>query len=116
MKLLRLLGGLGLLTGTVIADVAPTVETHRYESDISKLRNIVIHSIYSHKDVFLRELLSNSADALQKLRITNLREGHGLEGWQGNITIEARKNEAGKGGQLIIRGGFVTNHNARIYI
>lgn len=104
MKLLRLLFGLGLLTSSVIADTAPNVETHRYESDISKLRNIVIHSIYSHKDVFLRELLSNSADALQKLRITNLREGHRLDGWQGNITIEARKNEAGKGGQLVIRG------------
>ncbi len=31
-------------------------------------------------------------------------EGKG--GWQGNITIEARKNEDGKGGQLIFRGGF----------
>lgn len=98
MKALKLLSALGLLAATA------TAETHRYESDISKLRNIVIHSIYSHKDVFLRELLSNSADALQKLRITNLREGHGLEGWQGNITIEARKNEGGKGGQLVIRG------------
>ncbi|KAH8090583.1 putative cation-transporting ATPase [Filobasidium floriforme] len=97
MKALKLFSALDLLAATA------TAETHRYESDISKLRNIVIHSIYSHKDVFLRELLSNSADALQKLRITNLREGHGLEGWQGNITIEARKNEGGKGGQLVIR-------------
>lgn len=79
-----------------------------YQSDISKLRSIVINSIYSNKDVFLRELLSNSADALQKLRILNLKQGHGLEGWQGNITIEAQRSDATKGGRLIIRGEIVS--------
>jgi len=104
MKLLAWIGCLALLASATAREVDQVVEKHRYESDISKLRSIVIHSIYSQKDVFLRELLSNSADALQKLRITNLKEGHGLEGWQGNITIEARRNDGGKGGQLVIRG------------
>ncbi|KAJ9108865.1 hypothetical protein QFC21_000185 [Naganishia friedmannii] len=79
------------------------VEKHRYESDISKLRSIVIHSLYSQKDIFLRELLSNSQDALEKLRLTSLSEGSyiNLDDWKGNITIEARKS--GNGGQLIVR-------------
>lgn len=83
------------------------VETHRYDSDISKLRNLVVHSLYSHKDVFLRELLSNAQDALEKLRLTALKDdGMRMDGWQGNITIEARRSESGRGGQLIIRGKF----------
>lgn len=78
------------------------------QSDISRLRHIVINSLYSQKDIFLRELLSNSNDALEKLRLSMLKNDGGftgLGGWQGNITIEAIKNEDGsEGGKLIIRG------------
>jgi hypothetical protein len=81
-----------------------------FQSDISRLRSIVIHSLYSQKDVFARELLSNSNDALEKLRLVSLKDRSIMEGldakggWQGNITLEARKYEDKPGGQLILRG------------
>jgi molecular chaperone HtpG len=43
-------------------------ETHSFEADVSKLLHLMVHSVYSDKDVFLRELISNAADACEKLR------------------------------------------------
>ena len=63
----------------------------------------MIHSLYSHKDVFLRELLSNANDALEKLRITALTDRSVLDAGAANITIEVFPNEDGESGRLIIR-------------
>tara|TARA_B100000768_G_C11276073_1_gene376037 strand:- start:136 stop:1977 length:1842 start_codon:yes stop_codon:yes gene_type:complete len=43
-----------------------TTETHKFEADTGKILNIVINSLYSDKDIFLRELLSNASDAIHK--------------------------------------------------
>ena len=43
-------------------------ETHAFEADVSKLLRMMVHSVYSDRDVFLRELISNAADACEKLR------------------------------------------------
>jgi molecular chaperone HtpG len=43
-------------------------ETRAFEADVSKLLHMMVHSVYSDKDVFLRELISNAADACEKLR------------------------------------------------
>jgi molecular chaperone HtpG len=48
------------------ADTAPA--TRSFEADVSKLRHLMVHSVYSDQDVFLRELISNAADACEKLR------------------------------------------------
>jgi molecular chaperone HtpG len=45
-----------------------TTQTHAFEADVSKLLHMMVHSVYSDKDVFLRELISNAADACEKLR------------------------------------------------
>ena len=42
--------------------------TKSFEADTSKILNIVINSLYSDRDIFLRELLSNASDAIQKRR------------------------------------------------
>jgi molecular chaperone HtpG len=42
--------------------------THEFQAEIKKLLDIVIHSLYTERDVFIRELISNAADALEKLR------------------------------------------------
>jgi molecular chaperone HtpG len=51
---------------TDVTEAAPT--THSFEADVAKLLHLMVHSVYSDKDVFLRELISNAADACEKLR------------------------------------------------
>ncbi|AMK19682.1 MULTISPECIES: molecular chaperone HtpG [Sphingobium] len=53
-------------------DVA--AETRSFEADVAKLLHMMVHSVYSDKDVFLRELISNAADACEKLRYESLND------------------------------------------
>ncbi len=50
---------------TVTEDLS---QTRSFEADVAKLLHLMVHSVYSEKDVFLRELISNAADACEKLR------------------------------------------------
>ena len=43
-------------------------EHRSFEADVSRLLHMMVHSVYSDRDVFLRELISNAADACEKLR------------------------------------------------
>jgi TNF receptor-associated protein 1 len=43
-------------------------ESHHFQAEIQQLLNIVIHSLYTDKEIFVRELISNAADACEKLR------------------------------------------------
>jgi molecular chaperone HtpG len=47
---------------------SPAPESHTFEADVSKLLHLMVHSVYSDKTVFLRELISNAADACERLR------------------------------------------------
>lgn len=43
-------------------------QTHAFQADVARLLDLMVHSVYSERDIFLRELVSNSADACEKLR------------------------------------------------
>ena len=51
-----------------------TAETKEFQAEVKKLLDIVIHSLYTERDIFVRELISNSADALEKFRHQSLLE------------------------------------------
>jgi molecular chaperone HtpG len=66
-----------------------TTKTYEFQANISRLMNMIIHSFYSNKDVFLRELISNASDAIDKLRIQNVSEGKGSNDY--SIKVSADK-------------------------
>ena len=47
----------------------------KFKAEVQQLLDLMIHSVYSNRDVFLRELVSNAADALDKVRFVELTEG-----------------------------------------
>src|SRR4051812_21412029 len=51
---------------TAAHDTLP--KSHAFQADVAKLLHMMVHSVYSDKDVFLRELISNGADAWERLR------------------------------------------------
>jgi molecular chaperone HtpG len=62
--------------------------THRFEAEVEQVLRLVVHSLYSNKEIFLRELLSNASDALDKLRFRALTEPGLLPGEELRIRIE----------------------------
>ncbi len=51
-------------------------ETQSFQAEVRQLLDIVIHSIYTDKEIFVRELVSNASDALEKLRLLQLKDNN----------------------------------------
>ena len=59
------------MTETTTAAAAPA-QTRGFQAEVKQLLQLMIHSLYSHPEIFLRELISNAADAIDKLKFEAL--------------------------------------------
>jgi len=61
-------------------DAAPTGKPQAFQAEVAKILKLMVHSVYSDREVFLRELISNASDALDKLRYAAIAVPELLEG------------------------------------
>jgi molecular chaperone HtpG len=80
--------------------MSSTVEKHVFQAEVNEVLSLVVNSLYSHREVFLRELISNAADAIDQLNFKALTE-HSLLGDDKDLRIELIRDE--KAGTLTIR-------------
>lgn len=67
--------------------MSTTTETRKFEAEVAQVLHLVTHSLYSHKEIFLRELVSNASDACDKLRFEAIANPDLLAG-EGDLRID----------------------------
>ncbi|MGY5453336.1 molecular chaperone HtpG [Agarivorans sp. MS3-6] len=70
-------------------------ETHGFQTEVKQLLQLMIHSLYSNKEIFLRELVSNAADAADKLRFKALEDNSLFEN-DGDLRVRVSFNQDAK--------------------
>jgi len=86
-----------------------TTERLEFKTEIKQLLDLMVHSLYSHKEVFLRELISNASDAIDRARYESLTNSDILEndsGWKIKISVDKDK-----GTLTVSDNGIGMDHN-----
>jgi molecular chaperone HtpG len=106
---------------------------HQFQTEVSRLLHLIIHSLYSNREIFLRELVSNASDALDKLKYLTVAEdaykGIGFEpridlsfhkpddGAEGPVTLTIQDNGIGMNEQDLIDSlGTIARSGTRVFL
>lgn len=81
-----------------------TTETYGFQTEVKQLLQLMIHALYSNKEIFVRELVSNASDALDKLRFLSVQDDS-LVAEDSNLRIEIDFDK--EAGTLTIRDNGV---------
>lgn len=104
-----------------------TTATMQFKTELKQLLNLIIHSLYSHKDIFLRELISNASDAIDTVRfqcLTNPELGEDNTDWKIKLipdaqagTLTVRDNGIGMSRDTIVENlGTIAKSGTRAFL
>src|SRR5258707_33520 len=102
-------------------------ETLQFKTELKQLLHLIVHSLYSHKDIFLRELISNASDAIDTARFQSLTKHEMLEGnadWkikvipdEANGTLTISDNGVGMSKETIVENlGTIAKSGTRAFL
>ena len=86
------------LDGLSVAEVKQlrdSAEKHAFQAEVNRMMKLIINSLYKNKEVFLRELISNASDALDKIRLLSLTDKSVLDATE-ELTIKIKVDKDNK--------------------
>ena len=98
------------MTTETEAKAAPAPQIKEFQAETKQVLRLVIHSLYSHKEIFLRELISNASDACEKLRF----EAIALPELLGSDTLSIRLTPDASAGTLSVKDNGIGMSEAEI--
>ncbi len=86
------------------------MEQKKFKTEVSQLLQLIIHSLYSHKEIFLRELISNSSDAIDKLKYLSITDEK-LKNYDFDPRIDIEFTEGADASMIIKDNGIGMSHD-----